>query len=52
MADQREKALQFARENSERFLEELKEIVRIPSISTDDERRPDMQRAAEWMAAQ
>jgi acetylornithine deacetylase/succinyl-diaminopimelate desuccinylase-like protein len=52
MADQREKALQFARENSERFLEELKEIVRIPSISTDDERKPDMQRAAEWMAAQ
>ncbi len=52
MADQREQALQFARENSERFLEELKEIVRIPSISTDDERKPDMQRAAEWMAAQ
>jgi len=26
--------------------------VRIPSISTDDERKPDMQRAAEWMAAQ
>lgn len=46
------KALEFAEQNHERFLNELKDILAIPSISTDPDSKPDMQRAAEWMAAQ
>ena len=47
-----QKALEFAGRNNERFLAELKEVLAIPSISTDPEHAPDMQRAAEWMAEQ
>lgn len=46
------KALNYARANHEKFLNELKEFVAIPSISTLDENKPDMQRAAEWVASQ
>ncbi|MEW5871118.1 MAG: dipeptidase [Chloroflexota bacterium] len=45
-------ALQFTLDNQNRFLEELKEFIRIPSISTDPQAKPDMQRAAEWVANQ
>jgi acetylornithine deacetylase/succinyl-diaminopimelate desuccinylase-like protein len=45
-------ALSYAREHRDRFLTELKEAVSIPSISTDPEHNADMQRAADWMAAQ
>ncbi len=45
-------ALAYARQNQQRFLDELREILTIPSISTDPERRADMQHAAEWMASQ
>jgi acetylornithine deacetylase/succinyl-diaminopimelate desuccinylase-like protein len=38
--------------NSERYLEELKEFLRIPSISTDMSRKEDMGRAAEFVARQ
>ena len=44
-------ALEYADKNRERFLTELKEVLAIPSISTDPEHKADMQRAAEWMAA-
>lgn len=47
-----QKALEFASQNNERFLAELKEVLMIPSISTDPEHKADMQKAAEWMAAQ
>ena len=33
----------------EEFLEELKDLLRIPSISTLSEHKPDVQRAAEWL---
>ncbi|MCX7719587.1 MAG: dipeptidase [Candidatus Sumerlaeaceae bacterium] len=33
------------------FVEQLKELLRIPSISTDPQRAGDVRRAAEWMAA-
>ena len=49
MTDNREKALQYAKENKEKFLNELKEIVRIPSISTESENKADMIRTAEWL---
>lgn len=45
-------ALEYAKQNRERFLNELKEVLTIPSISTDPERKADVQHAAEWMAAQ
>jgi acetylornithine deacetylase/succinyl-diaminopimelate desuccinylase-like protein len=50
MADYRTAALQYAQEHRAPFLEDLKTFVRIPSISTDPESKPAMQRAAEWVA--
>lgn len=46
------KAIEYVRANQEKFLSELKEFSAIPSISTLDENKPDMQRAAEWVANQ
>lgn len=45
----REKALAYAKENQEKFLNDLKDIVRIPSVSTDSARVNDMRRTAEWL---
>lgn len=39
---------QYIRQNSERFLEELFGLLRIPSISSQSEHKPDMYRAAEY----
>ena len=52
MTDPRTTALEYARQNGERFMNELKEIIVIPSISTDEAHKADMQRAADWMAVQ
>jgi acetylornithine deacetylase/succinyl-diaminopimelate desuccinylase-like protein len=46
------KALEYAHQNNERFLNELKELVAIPSISTSPEYKEEVARAAEWLAAQ
>ncbi len=43
-------AVEFARGNGERFVEELKALLRIPSISTDPARVGDVRRAAEMCA--
>ena len=43
-------ALDFARQNQKRFLDELKDLLRIPSVSTLDEHNKDIQRAAEVCA--
>ncbi|MGZ9235147.1 MAG: dipeptidase, partial [Anaerolineales bacterium] len=45
-----QKALDYASQNRERFLNELIEVLKIPSISTDAEFNHDVQRAAQWMA--
>ena len=45
-----QKALEYAHQNRERFLSELIEILKIPSISTDAEYNDEVRRAAEWMA--
>jgi len=45
-----QKALEYAHQNRERFLGELIEILKIPSISTDAEYNNEVLRAAEWMA--
>ena len=47
-----QQALDYVRGNSERYLTELKEFLAIPSISTLSENKSDLQRAAEWVAAQ
>ncbi|RJP49873.1 MAG: dipeptidase [Anaerolineaceae bacterium] len=51
MTDAR-KALEYVRANKDRYLDELKEFISIPSVSTLDENKGDMRRAAEWVAAQ
>jgi acetylornithine deacetylase/succinyl-diaminopimelate desuccinylase-like protein len=43
-------AVSFARENQPRFLEELKNFLRIPSISTAEEHKGDVRRAAQFVA--
>ena len=45
-------AVSYARENQKRFLEELKDLLRIPSISTLEEHKKDIQRAAEMCAGE
>jgi len=42
-----EKAIEYLNNNKQRFLDELFEIIRIPSISSIDEHKPDMIRTAE-----
>lgn len=43
-------ALGYARSHREAFIEDVKAILRIPSVSTAPERVPEMQKAAEWVA--
>ena len=45
-------AVDFARSNQQRFLNELKDLLRIPSVSTLEEHKPDMQKAAEFVASE
>lgn len=40
---------QYIRENGQRFIEELSELLRIPSISAESAHAPDMLRCAEWL---
>jgi acetylornithine deacetylase/succinyl-diaminopimelate desuccinylase-like protein len=44
-------AVAFARTNQTRFVEELKSLLRIPSVSTAPEHAQDTRRAAEFVAA-
>jgi acetylornithine deacetylase/succinyl-diaminopimelate desuccinylase-like protein len=45
-------AVSYARGNQQRFLNELKDLLRIPSISTLDEHKSDVQKAADFVAAE
>ena len=47
MPDQRNTAIEFAHNQRDRFLDELSELIAIPSISADSAYRKDIQRAAE-----
>lgn len=51
MSDSRSKALRYAQENQSKFLSELNELIRIPSVSTEDNKKEDMEKAAEWIAS-
>jgi acetylornithine deacetylase/succinyl-diaminopimelate desuccinylase-like protein len=44
-------ALDHAHAHRERYLAQLIEFLRIPSISTLSEHKPDIERAAQWLAA-
>src|SRR5476651_2341548 len=44
-------AVSFAKENQQRFLGELKDLLRIPSVSTAPEHKDDVRRAAEFVAS-
>ena len=43
-------AVEYARQNEGRFLEELKALIRIPSVSTLPEHKGDVLAAAKWIA--
>src|SRR5271167_1149473 len=45
-------AVDFARNNQQRFLNELKDLLRIPSVSTLEEHKPDIQKAADYVASE
>jgi len=45
-------AVAYAKENRDRFLDELKALLRIPSVSTLPEHKDDCRRAAETLAAE
>ncbi|HEY0264976.1 MAG TPA: dipeptidase [Granulicella sp.] len=51
MTEQVETAVSFAQEQGPRFVEELKELLRIPSISTLPEHAGDVRAAAQFCAA-
>jgi acetylornithine deacetylase/succinyl-diaminopimelate desuccinylase-like protein len=43
-------AVEYARKNESRFLNELKDLLRIPSVSTLEQHRGDVQKAAHYVA--
>src|SRR6202163_3496740 len=45
-------AVDFARSNQQRFLNELKDLLRIPSVSTLEEHKPDIKKAADFVAGE
>jgi len=51
MTKNRDAALAYAKENKDRFLDELIELVKIPSISTEPKYKNDVKAAADWAAA-
>jgi len=52
MSDHRNMALAYVQENQKEFLARMKELISIPSVSTDPERKGDIQKAAEWLKAE
>jgi acetylornithine deacetylase/succinyl-diaminopimelate desuccinylase-like protein len=44
-----EKAVSYIEQNKERFLEELKSILQIPSVSADSRYKDDVIRCAQWL---
>jgi acetylornithine deacetylase/succinyl-diaminopimelate desuccinylase-like protein len=52
MSDHRNAALSYAREHQQDFLEKMKQLIAIPSVSTDLERAGEIKKAAEWLKAE
>jgi len=51
MSASRHAALDYAHTQTDRFLQELNELLRIPSISTSPDHASHMQEAAQWLAS-
>lgn len=49
MSDPRQAVQDFVQKNSDRYVEDLKELLRIPSISADSKFKGDVRKAAEWV---
>ena len=49
MSDHRQKALEFIQDHKTQSLEKMKELISIPSVSTDPGRAGDIKKAAEWL---
>ena len=49
MTDHKKVALLYAQDHQKQTLDKMKELIAIPSISTDPERKDDIQKAAEWL---
>ncbi|MFN2176044.1 MAG: dipeptidase [Anaerolineales bacterium] len=52
MIKDNKKALEYAKKNREKFLNDLIDFVRIPSVSTNPDNKSDIQHAAEWVSNQ
>ncbi|MCB9855069.1 MAG: dipeptidase [Phycisphaerales bacterium] len=50
-SDSVNKAIEYVNANSNRFVDELFDLLRIPSISAQPSHAPDVRRAAEWVAS-
>ncbi len=50
MSSASDAARAYSREHTDRFVQELEEVLRIPSISTDPAHAGDIERTAEWLA--
>ena len=44
-----ENILSYIESNHNRYLAELKELLAIPSVSSQTERKPEMRHTAEWL---
>lgn len=47
-----DKILSYVDANKDRYLAELKDLIAIPSVSSQTEHQPDMRRCADWIAGQ
>ena len=52
MSDHRQLALDYVQEHKSHSLEKMKQLISIPSVSTDPERAGDIKKAAEWLKAE
>ena len=50
MSVNRDTAIQYVRDHREDILSELRQFLALPSISTDPAHKPDIERAASWVA--
>lgn len=50
MTDSRTNAIQYAHDHQPQFIDELKEFISIPSVSTEPAYKDEVRRAAQWLA--